>query len=59
MLPFQTQFILSLTIFWTHIVPFDIFDMVIYVTLTVLTKRGNIFLFSYHLRALIFFVYEV
>ena len=40
-------------------VPHDIFNMVIYVTLTVLTKRGNIFLFSYHLIALIFFVNEV
>ena len=37
-------------------VPYDIFNIVIYVTLTVLTKRGNIFLFGYHLRALIFFV---
>ena len=60
-LPFQTQFILSLTSFWTHIVhvPYNIFNMVIYVSLTVLKKRGNIFLFSYHLRSLIFFVDEV
>ena len=40
-------------------VPKDIFNMVTYVTLIVLTKRGDIFLFSYHLRALIFFVNEV
>ena len=41
-------------------VPYDIFNMVVYVTLTVLTKHGNIFLlFHYHLRALIFFVNEV
>ena len=40
-------------------VHYDIFNMVIYITLTVLTNRGNIFLFSYHLRSLIFFVNEV
>ena len=40
-------------------VPFDIFDMVTYVTLTSLTKSGNILLFSYYLRALIFFINEV
>ena len=40
-------------------VPYGISNMVIYVTFTVLTKSGNIFLFSYHLRALIFFVNEV
>ena len=40
-------------------VTYDIYNMEIYVTLTVLTKRGNIFLFGYHLRALIFFVDEV
>ena len=39
-------------------VPYDILNMVIYVTITVLTKRGNIFLFSYYLRAVIFFVNE-
>ena len=40
-------------------VHYNIFNMVIYVTLTVLSKRGNIFLFNYHLRSLIFFVNEV
>ena len=54
-----TQPGLSLTSFWTRIVPYDISNMVIYVTLTVLTKLGNIFLISYHLKALIFFVNEV
>ena len=46
--------------FLLYIVPYDIFNTVIYVTLTVLTKHWNmLFLFSYHLRALIFFVNEV
>ena len=40
-------------------VPFDIFNMVTYVTLTSLTKSGNILLFSFHLRAPIFFIDKV
>ena len=30
-----------------YIVPYDIFRMVIYVTLTILTEHGNVSLFSY------------
>ena len=53
MLLFQTQFLQPLTIIWTHIVLYDIYYIIVYVTLTVLTYHGNLSLISFYLRALL------